>query len=146
MEAVGIAAHRTLWAMRRLVALCIALVALFAVFWIVRPVSEADVREAVDSVGFAAAPTFIVLAGVLGAALVPGPLLAGASGLLFGTVDGFFVTLAASVLSALIACWIGSRAARRTPVRDRPAAEKIRRHALPAVVLQRLAPLAPDGP
>src|SRR4051812_15601721 len=102
MDARGTGVHRTLWTMRRLVALCVALVALFAVFWIVRPISEADVRHAVEQVGFAAAPTFVVLAGLLGAALVPGPLLAGASGLLFGTVAGFFVTLAAAVVSALV--------------------------------------------
>jgi uncharacterized membrane protein YdjX (TVP38/TMEM64 family) len=132
--------------MRRLVALCVALVALFAVFWILRPISERDVRDAVDAVGVAAAPTFVVLAGMLGALLVPGPLLAGASGLLFGTVSGFFVTLASAVLAALIACGIGARAARGAPVRDAALAVSVRRHPVVAVVAQRLMPVVPDGP
>ena len=132
--------------MRRLVALCVVLVALFAYFWIVQPISEGDVRDAVDEVGVAAAPTFIVLAGLLGALLVPGPLLAGASGLLFGTVSGFFVTLASAVLSALIACVIGARAARGSPVRDASLAVSVRRHPVWAVVVQRLLPVVPDGP
>jgi uncharacterized membrane protein YdjX (TVP38/TMEM64 family) len=146
MEAAGTGAHRTLWAMRRLVALCIALVALFAVFWVVQPIDKGDVRDLVHSVGVAAAPTFVVLAGLLGAALVPGPLLAGASGLLFGTWSGFVVTLAAAVVSALIGCWIGARAARRSPVRDAGIAVAVRRHPLASVVVQRLLPAIPDGP
>ena len=126
--------------------MCVVLVALFAVFWIAQPISEGDVRDMVDSVGVAAAPTFVVLAGLLGALLVPGPLLAGASGLLFGTVSGFFVTLASAVLAALIGCWIGARAARGSPVRDASLAVSVRRHPTLAVVVQRLLPVVPDGP
>lgn len=132
--------------MRRLVALSVVLVALFAVFWIARPISEDDVRDAVESFGGAAAPVFIVLAGLLGAALVPGPLLAGASGLLFGTLTGFFVTLAAATLTALIGCAIGARVARRSPVRDSALATTVREHGVASVVVQRLAPVVPDGP
>jgi uncharacterized membrane protein YdjX (TVP38/TMEM64 family) len=131
---------------RRLVALSVVLVALFAVFWIVRPISERDVRDAVDPLGAAAAPAFVVLAGLLGAALVPGPLLAGASGLLFGTLTGFFVTLAAAVLTALIGCAIGARAARNSPVRDTAMATTVREHGTVSVIVQRLLPVVPDGP
>ncbi len=132
--------------MRRLVALSVVLVALFAVFWIARPISEDDVRDTVAQFGPAAAPAFVVLAGLLGAALVPGPLLAGASGLLFGTLSGFFVTLAAATLSALVACAIGVRVARRSPVRDTALATTVRDHSLASVIIQRLAPVVPDGP
>lgn len=132
--------------MRRLVALSVVLVALFAVFWILRPIARADVRDAVEPFGWAAAPTFVVLAGLLGAALVPGPLLAGASGLLFGTLSGFGVTLAAAVLSALIGCAIGARAARRSPVRETTLATSVRDHGTLSVVVQRLLPVVPDGP
>ena len=132
--------------MRRLVALSVVLVALFAIFWIARPISEDDVRDAVASFGWAAAPAFIVLAGMLGAALVPGPLLAGASGLLFGTLSGFFVTLAAATLTALIGRSIGARVARRSPVRDAALATTVREHGVVSVVAQRLAPVVPDSP
>jgi uncharacterized membrane protein YdjX (TVP38/TMEM64 family) len=132
--------------MRRLVALSVVLIALFAVFWIVRPISQDDVRDAVEPFGWAAAPTFVVLAGLLGAALVPGPLLAGASGLLFGTGIGVAVTLSASVVSALVGSAIGARAARRSPVRDTTVAISVRRHATWSVIVQRLLPVVPDGP
>ena len=132
--------------MRRLVALSLVLVGLFAVFWILRPISSDDVRDTVEPFGAAAAPAFVVLAGILGAALVPGPLLAGASGLLFGTLTGFFITLAAAVTTALIGCAIGARAARRSPVRDTALAVRVREHGTLSVVIQRLLPVVPDGP
>lgn len=132
--------------MGRLVALCAVLAVLFAVFWIVRPVSAHDVREWVDGVGVAAAPTFIVLAALLGAILVPGPLLAGASGLLFGTWSGFLVTIASAVLCALVSLPIGARAARGSGVRDARLSAAARRRPLLAVTVQRLAPAIPDAP
>jgi uncharacterized membrane protein YdjX (TVP38/TMEM64 family) len=131
---------------RRLAFLCVALVALFVVFWVLEPISKGDVRDAVESVGVAAAPTFIVLAGVLGVLLVPGPLLAGASGLLFGTASGFFVTMASAILSALIACWIGARASRSSPAREANLSVAVRRHPTWAVIVQRLLPGIPDAP
>ena len=132
--------------MARLAALCAVLAALFAVFWIVRPISEHDVRDWVDGVGVAAAPVFIVLAALLGAVLVPGPLLAGASGLLFGTWTGFFVTLASAVLCALVSLPVGARAARGSSVRDARLAAAARRRPVLAVTVQRLAPAIPDAP
>lgn len=126
--------------------LCVVLAALLAVFYVVRPISRDDVRDVIEPLGWAAVPVFILLSGLLGAALVPGPLLAGASGLLFGTLTGFFVTLGSAVLAALIACAIGAQAARRSPVRDTALASAVRRHGVLSVVAQRLAPVAPDGP
>ena len=132
--------------MRRLIGLSVVLAGLFAIFWIARPLSQDEVRDLVAPAGAFAAPAYVVVSGVLGALLVPGPLLAGASGLLFGTLTGFFVTLGASVLSALIARAVGAHSSRRSPVRDRSLAVAVRRHGVLAVVLQRLAPVAPDGP
>lgn len=132
--------------MRRLIGLGVVLAGLFAIFWIARPLSEDEVRDFVAPAEAFAAPAYVVVSAILGALLVPGPLLAGASGLLFGTLTGFFVTLAASVLSALIARAIGARSSRRSPVRDRALAVTVRRHGVVAVVLQRLAPVVPDGP
>jgi uncharacterized membrane protein YdjX (TVP38/TMEM64 family) len=131
--------------MRRLVALSVVLVVLFAVFWIVRPISEGDVRDLIEPFGWVAAPAFILLAGLLGAALVPGPLLAGAGGLLFGTAGGYTVAIGAAVVSALVSAAIGAQAA-HPGVRAKPLAVTVRKHPLWAVIVQRLLPVAPDGP
>src|SRR4051794_17987809 len=137
--------------MRRLVALSVVLVGLLVVAYVVRPVSEQDLRDVIEPAGVFGPLAFVLLAGVLGALLVPGPLLAGASGLVFGTLTGSFVTLAAAVVSALLAREAGRRAGRRAfedaaGERTLAAADTIKRHGLFAVVMQRLAPVAPDGP
>jgi uncharacterized membrane protein YdjX (TVP38/TMEM64 family) len=137
--------------MRRLVLLSAGLVALLVVAYAVQPVSKDDVRDLIEPAGALAPVAYVLVAGVFGALLVPGPLLAGASGLLFGTIAGFFVTLAAAVVSALLARWAGHRAGARAfeqsaGERTLAAAEGIRRHGVLAVVVQRLAPIAPDGP
>src|SRR4051794_9919902 len=89
--------------MRRLVALSVVLTGLLFVAYVVRPVSEQDIRDLIEPAGAFGPLAYVLVAGVLGALLVPGPLLAGASGLLFGTITGSFVTLAAAVVSALLA-------------------------------------------
>jgi uncharacterized membrane protein YdjX (TVP38/TMEM64 family) len=137
--------------MRRLVLLAAVLAALLVVAWVVRPFSEDEVRDAVEPAGALAPAAYVLVAGVLGALLIPGPLLAGASGLLFGTVAGFAATLAASVVSALLARWGGRRAGRRAflaAAGEKPLAlaETVRTHGTLAVVVQRLAPVIPDGP
>jgi uncharacterized membrane protein YdjX (TVP38/TMEM64 family) len=90
---------------------------------------------------------------VLGAALVPGPVLAGTSGLLFGAAAGTVVTIAASTLSAILSLRVGRVAGGEqvdTLVIDRERAAALlaltRRHGALAVALQRLAPLVPDAP
>ena len=90
---------------------------------------------------------------MLGAALVPGPLLAATSGLLFGTLLGTAVTIAASTLSAVVSLLLGRGAARaevdrRIEDRERAAAlvALARRRGTVAVILQRLAPFVPDAP
>ncbi len=132
--------------MRRLIGLSVVLAALFAVFWILRPLSQDEVRDFIAPADAFAAPAYVVVGGVLGALLVPGPLLAGASGLLFGTVTGFFVSMGSTIVGALISRAIGSRAARRSPARDTALAVTVRRHSVLSVVVQRLAPVVPDGP
>lgn len=137
--------------MRRLVLLSLLLAGLLAVAWILQPVSEGEVRRLVEPAGALAPVVYVAVSGVLGALLIPGPLLAGASGLLFGTATGFLATLSASVVSALIARWLGRRAGRdafEQAAGPRPlaVAEAVRRHGTLAVVAQRLAPVVPDGP
>jgi uncharacterized membrane protein YdjX (TVP38/TMEM64 family) len=136
---------------RRLALLTLVLVALLIVAWVVRPVSEDDVRDLVAPAGAWAPLVYVAVSGVLGALLIPGPLLAGASGLLFGTLAGFFATMAASVVSALLARAAGKRAGREAFLagageRSLALAEVVRRHGTAAVVVQRLAPVVPDGP
>lgn len=132
--------------MRRLIALGVALTALFVVFWVLRPLSQDEVRDFIEPADGLAAPVYVVVAGVLGALLVPGPLLAGASGLLFGTLTGFFVSLGGTVVSALIGRSVGARASRGSAAHDSALAVTVRRHGVLSVVAQRLAPVVPDGP
>ena len=86
------------------VALAVALVVL-----VVRPTPDAvrgrvaDVRDWVDSLGPLAPLLFIAVSAALTPLMFPGPLLAGASGLLFGTALGFPVSLTSAVLGASIA-------------------------------------------
>ena len=88
---------------------------LLVVFYLVaiaRVVNVDEVRRVVSATGPAAPLTYVVLSAVLGAAFVPGSILAAASGLLFGPVLGVFVTLGATVGTAVVASRIGRRAGR----------------------------------
>lgn len=88
-----------------------------------------------------------MVSAVLGAALVPGGVLAATSGLLFGAALGTLVTIAASTLSAVVSLLLGRHAASDQVV---PRAERLtelaQRNGTVAVVVQRLAPLIPDAP
>ena len=115
------------------------------------PLSRAGIADAIDPFGWAAPVVFVVASALLGAAFVPGPLLAGASGALFGAGLGFAVSLAASVLSAVVSTVL-SRRAGQAPVEvlsgDRATAliALARRRGLLVVVIQRLLPGIPDAP
>ncbi len=76
---------------------------LFVVVALTGSVSPGRVRDAIDPLGPAAVPGFIVVSALLTCALFPGPLLAGASGLLFGTALGTPVSIAAATLGAVLA-------------------------------------------
>lgn len=135
----------------RLVLLVATLGLLLAAFWLLDPISESDLRDAIDPLGPLGPIAFVVVAGVLGALLVPGPLLAGASGLLFGTALGTGVTICSAVVSSVIALRAGARfgSAGVEQVSGRRAtvvAERLRDHGLAAVIVQRLMPGVPDAP
>lgn len=66
-------------------------------------------RNAVDDAGIAAPLAFIVLSSLLTVAMFPGPLLAGASGLLFGTALGTPISIVAATLGACLAFSISHR-------------------------------------
>ncbi len=135
----------------RLALLAGVLLGLFALFWIFDVVSEEQVRAWVEPFGAAAPLAYVVLAAGLGVALVPGPVLAGGSGLLFGTVVGTAVTIAAAILGSVVALLIGRRAGRES-VRELSGPRwagveaALQRHGLVAVIVQRLAPVVPDAP
>jgi uncharacterized membrane protein YdjX (TVP38/TMEM64 family) len=127
------------------------LLAAFAAFWLFDVVDRDDVRDAVDAFGVLAPLAYVPISAVLGAALVPGPILAGASGLLFGAAIGTLVTIAAATLGAVLALHLARRAtgdAFRTVSgpRAQGLADLAERHALLAVIVARLAPVLPDAP
>src|SRR6476469_5137939 len=78
------------------------LLGLFYLVAVTRIVDVEDVRRSVAATGPAAPLTYIVVAAVLAAVFVPGPILAAGSGMLFGPVLGVFVTLGATVGTAII--------------------------------------------
>jgi uncharacterized membrane protein YdjX (TVP38/TMEM64 family) len=82
-----------------------AVLATFVILFVASGSLSADrVRDWIDGFGVAGPIAFIVVSTVLNCAFFPGPLLAGASGLLFGTALGTPVAIVAASLSALVAC------------------------------------------
>lgn len=70
------------------------------------------VRDWVDGYGVAGPLVFIVVSAALTVCLFPGPLLAGASGLLFGTWLGTPISIASATLGAVLAFCIARWLAR----------------------------------
>jgi uncharacterized membrane protein YdjX (TVP38/TMEM64 family) len=66
-------------------------------------VSVGRVRDWADGWGLAGPVLFVMLSSLLTVALFPGPLLAGASGLLFGTGEGTAVSIVAATVGACLA-------------------------------------------
>jgi uncharacterized membrane protein YdjX (TVP38/TMEM64 family) len=67
------------------------------------------VRDAVHGAGVLAPLAFVVVSSLLTVAMFPGPLLSGASGLLFGTALGTPVSIIAATLGASLAFSIARR-------------------------------------
>lgn len=88
------------------------LLVLFYLVAIQRVVDIETVRDAIARAGPLAPLVYIPISGVLAAVFVPGPILAAASGVLFGPVLGTFVTLGSSATTATIAALVGRRAGR----------------------------------
>jgi uncharacterized membrane protein YdjX (TVP38/TMEM64 family) len=78
-------------------ALCVVALALSG------SVSADGVRDHLDGLGVVGPVVFVLVSSLLTVALFPGPLLAGASGLLFGTALGTPVSVAAATLGASLA-------------------------------------------
>lgn len=135
----------------RLAAFAAFLLGLFYLVAVARVVDVDDIRATVASTGPVAPLTYVFVSAVLGALFVPGPILAAGSGVLFGPVLGTFVTLGATVGTAVIASLIGRRAGRDS-ARALLGAERadrldrqIERGGLWAVVGQRFVPGISDA-
>jgi uncharacterized membrane protein YdjX (TVP38/TMEM64 family) len=87
----------------RLLTLALLVGAAFAVVALSGSLSADAVRDRVDSLGAAGPLLFIPISACLTVALFPGPLLAGASGLLFGTALGTPVSIVSATLGATLA-------------------------------------------
>jgi uncharacterized membrane protein YdjX (TVP38/TMEM64 family) len=77
--------------------LCVALLALSG------SASSDGVRDRLDGLGVLGPVAFVLVSSLLTVVLFPGPLLAGASGLLFGTALGTPVSIAAATVGASLA-------------------------------------------
>jgi len=111
-------------------------------------VAVADVRAWVGGFGAFAPIAYVPIAGLLGALLVPGALLAAAAGVLFGVGIGALVSVSAAVLTALVAVVVARRvrAEHLGGARTHRLRSAVEEHGVLAVVLQRLLPGVPDGP
>jgi uncharacterized membrane protein YdjX (TVP38/TMEM64 family) len=110
--------------------------------------SAERVRAWVEDAGVWAPLAFVVLSAALTLVLFPGPLLAGASGLLFGTALGFPLSLTAAVLGASLAFLIARTAGhdaveRLAGPRVRRVRAAIGRRGFLAVLYARIVPGVP---
>jgi len=142
-------ARRRAWL--RIGALVGTLAALAAVFTVGGLVGTDAVRDRIEPAGAWAPLAFVLVSGVAVALLVPGAVMAAASGLLFGAVAGALLIVPAAVLSALLARSFSARigADALTVVGGERTTALVgfaRRHGLTAVVVSRLAPAVPDAP
>ncbi|MFI9403326.1 TVP38/TMEM64 family protein [Nocardia sp. NPDC052316] len=124
---------------------------LFYLVAVARVIDVDAVRDLIESTGPVAPLVYVVASAALGAIFVPGTILAAGSGLLFGPLVGTFVTLGATVGTAVIAGLLGQRAGRtsaRRLIGARRAGHidaQIERRGLWAVVGQRFVPGISDA-
>lgn len=90
----------------RLGGLVVAVVGAFVIVAVSGSLSADRIRDWIDGFGIAGPLVFVLLAGVLNCTFFPGPLLAGAAGLLFGTALGTPLAICSATLSAVLACVI----------------------------------------
>jgi uncharacterized membrane protein YdjX (TVP38/TMEM64 family) len=110
--------------------------------------SAGEVRDFGESLGWAGIVLWIPLTAALNSVFVPGPVLAGATGLLFGTTLGTPIAIVASVFTACLQMTIGRYVAgaevgRILPERVRLIDEFLERRGFWAVLYIRLAPGIP---
>ncbi len=132
----------------RLAMLALALGSLFLVLALSGSLSPEKVEDWVDGFGAVAPLVFIVGAATLTCLMFPGPILAGASGLLFGTALGTPVAICSATLGACLAASIGRFVAGDAVEelggpRIRALAEWVGRRGFTSVLYARIAPAMP---
>lgn len=110
--------------------------------------SSQRVRGWVDGYGVAGPIVFVAVSSLLTVCLFPGPLLAGASGLLFGTVLGTGVSIVSATLGAVLAFslarWVAHDAVEQLQGRRLGALRAwVGRRGFLSVLYARLAPGVP---
>jgi uncharacterized membrane protein YdjX (TVP38/TMEM64 family) len=131
----------------RLAVLVTVITALPVLLFVLHVVDAHQLRDEVHRAGPWAPIVWVVVSSLLGAALLPGPVLAGAGGLLFGATAGTVTAVTGAVLSALVSREIGHRVGHEGAVEVLgPRAESIEHVGFEAVTVQRLAPGIPDAP
>jgi uncharacterized membrane protein YdjX (TVP38/TMEM64 family) len=132
----------------RLAMLGLALGSLFLVLALSGSLSPEKVEDWVDGFGAVAPLVFIVCAATLTCLMFPGPILAGASGLLFGTALGTPVAICSATLGACLAASIGRFVAGDAVEelggpRIRALAQWVGRRGFTSVLYARIAPAMP---
>jgi uncharacterized membrane protein YdjX (TVP38/TMEM64 family) len=132
----------------RLGGLVVAVVSAFVIIAVSGSLSADKVRGWIDGYGAFGPIVFIVVAGALNCASFPGPLLAGAAGLLFGTALGTPVAMVSTTLSAVTAAvisrWIaGDVVEQMAGDRVRKLAALVERRGFLSVFYVRLLPGIP---
>jgi uncharacterized membrane protein YdjX (TVP38/TMEM64 family) len=136
------------WAWLRLAALVACVAGAFVLVAGFGDLSAGRVRDWVEDAGVWAPLAFVAISAALTVAFFPGPLLAGASGLLFGTAVGFPLSLAAAVLGAsaafLLARTVGrDAAAQLAGPRVLAVRDAVSRRGFLAVLYARILPGVP---
>lgn len=127
------------------------LAVIFYLVAVARVINIDEIRGVVSATGPVAPLTYVVVSAAAGALFVPGSILAAGSGLLFGPLLGVFVTLGATVGTAIVASFVGRRAGRDSarallgPARADRIDALIGRGGLWAVVGQRFVPGISDA-
>jgi uncharacterized membrane protein YdjX (TVP38/TMEM64 family) len=101
--------HERRRAVLRLLALAVAVGGLFAAVALSGGLSSTRVRDALDGAGWIGPLAFVAVSAALTVACFPGPLLAGAAGLLFGTALGAPTAVVAATVGACAAFLVSRR-------------------------------------
>ena len=135
----------------RLGGFSLALSALGFAVVLLAPISRDGIADTIEPLGSVAPVAYVLAGALLGMVFVPGPLLAGVSGALFGAGVGFVVTTCSATLSAVLSALLARRAG-AAPL-DTVSGERAsalvalaRRRGFLVVVLQRWVPGVPDAP
>lgn len=96
-------------AVLRLVGLAAGVGTLFGIVALSGTLDSDRVRDEIEPLGVAAPIAFVVVSSLLTVCLFPGPLLAGAAGLLFGTAGGTPLAITSATVGATLAFLISRR-------------------------------------